>query len=171
MQGRSLVPLLNGSGVATWQERPAITQAMVDTGPPGTNQPKPHFGIIDHGWKLVRKEVAPEPQEELYQHPIDNLNLTNVIKSQEPASHLKGLNETLERWKSQAGAVHLRSDEGAAKEVGSEELRRLRALGYVGGGIPSQLTTNGMAVTNTVRPGRAPIRKRVANKPTAIWHE
>src|SRR2546430_1210322 len=38
MQGRSLVPLLNGSGTGAWQEQPAITQAMVgggDGGPGG----------------------------------------------------------------------------------------------------------------------------------------
>src|SRR5262249_17434227 len=118
MQGRSLAALLNGSGVATWQERPAITQAMVgdlDAGPPGGGGPggpppgaapggggapaggapgggppgggperrpeKPHFGIIDHGWKLVRKELEPDVVEELYEHPVDSLNLTNVIKS------------------------------------------------------------------------------------------
>src|SRR5262249_45376453 len=117
MQGRSLLTLLNGSGVATWQERPAITQAMVgdlDAGPPGGGGPgggppggapgggapaggppaggapggnserraeKAHFGIIDHGWKLVRKELEPDAVEELYEHPVDSLNLTNVIKS------------------------------------------------------------------------------------------
>jgi arylsulfatase A-like enzyme len=80
MQGRSLVSLLDGSGTATWQERPAVTQAMVgdDTrlpggAPPTNNVEKPHFGIIDHGWKLVRKGVDPEVEQEIYEHPVDYL--------------------------------------------------------------------------------------------------
>jgi arylsulfatase A-like enzyme len=164
MQGRSLVSLLNGSGVAAWEERPALTQAMVNAdpppggpppgGPPSGNTAKPHFGIIDHGWKLVRKEVDPEAQEELYEHPIDSLNLTNVIKSDVSSSRLKALNETLEAWKSRARAAQLPSDETMTTQVSSEELRRLRALGYVGGGTPAKPGTNNAtnpaANTNTI---------------------
>ena len=156
MQGRSLVPLLNGSGTASWQELPAITQAMVGPldGPPGgdrgTNTERPHFGIIDHGWKLVRKEVDPDVQEELYEHPVDYLNLTNVIKSDGPASHLKGLAQTLETWKARARAAQLPSDETMTSQLSSEELRRLRALGYVGGGgTTPKPTTNTVATTAT----------------------
>ncbi|MEO8429012.1 MAG: sulfatase/phosphatase domain-containing protein, partial [Verrucomicrobiota bacterium] len=154
MQGRSLVTLLNGSGTATWQERPAITQAMVDSGapggPPATNQTKPHFGIIDHGWKLVRKELEPEIQQELFEHPIDYLNLTNVIKSEGSAAHVKTLSDTLEAWKTRARSAQLPSDEAMTQQLSSEELRRLRALGYVGGGAPARPATNAVASTNTV---------------------
>ena len=154
MQGRSLVTLLNGSGVATWQEQPAITQTLVDTAPPpgsaSTNKvPKPHFGIIDRGWKLVRKEVDPEAQQELYEHPVDNLNLTNVIKSSGPVSHVGALTNTLEAWKARARAAQLPSDETMTTQLSSEELRRLRALGYVGGGAPARPATNNAANANT----------------------
>ncbi|GEM_PF-609958 len=146
MQGRSLVPLLNGGGTAGWQERPAITQAMVGGqpggGPPDRNPPKPHFGIIDHGWKLVRKEIDPELQQELFEHPVDDLNLTNVIKSEKASSHVKALNETLEAWKTQARDAQLPNDETMAQQLTSEELRRLRALGYVGGGTAPKPATN-----------------------------
>lgn len=154
MQGRSLVTLLDGSGAAAWKERPAITQAMVDSGPPGgppgSSQPKPHFGIIDHGWKLVRKELDPEAQQELYEHPIDYLNLTNVIKSGGSASHLRALTNSLESWKVRARAAQLPSDETMTQQVSSEELRRLRALGYVGGGAPARPATNAVAMTNNL---------------------
>ncbi len=157
MQGRSLVPLLNGSGAATWQEQPAITQTMVDTAPPpggaSTNKvPKPHFGIIDRGWKLVRKEVDPEAKQELYEHPIDNLNLTNVIKSDGSVSQLGALTNNLESWKVLARTAKLPSDETMTTQLSSEELRRLRALGYVGGGTPARpamnVTTNATTTTN-----------------------
>ncbi|MCI0539997.1 MAG: sulfatase-like hydrolase/transferase, partial [Verrucomicrobiales bacterium] len=153
MQGRTLVTLLNGSGAATWKEQPAFTQAMVGGGPPGgggatNNQPKPHFGIVDQRWKLVRKEVDPEVQQELYEHPVDSLNLTNIIKSDEPASHVGALTETLVAWKSRARAAQLASDETMTQQLSSEELRRLRALGYVGG-APARPATNNAANATT----------------------
>jgi arylsulfatase A-like enzyme len=140
IQGRSLVTLLNGTGVASWQERPAFTQAMVGD-PPGRGggggserkPERPHFGIINHGWKLIRKELDPDVEQELYEHPIDYLNLTNVIKSEGPASHVKELAETLDTWKKRAGDAKLPSDETMTQQLSSEEIRRLRALGYLGG--------------------------------------
>src|SRR5258706_6282886 len=151
MQGRSLVPLLNGSGTATWQEQPAITQAMVsprDSGPPGgdrtNNVEKPHFGIIDHGWKLIRKEIDPEVQE-LYEHPSDYLNLTNVIKADASPARVKALAATLDTWRTRAKAAQLPSDETMTQQLSSEELRRLRALGYVGGGTTPKPATNAPA--------------------------
>jgi arylsulfatase A-like enzyme len=166
MQGRSLVPLLNGRGVAAWQDQPAITQTMVDTDPsPGsasTNKAqKPHFGIIERHWKLVRKEVEPEPLQELFEHPVDHLNLTNVIKSDGPASHVKALHDTLEAWKGRAQAAQLPNDETMTSQLSSEELRRLRALGYVGGGAtakptPKTVNTNSPGATNAMTNTNAP---------------
>lgn len=156
MQGRSLVPLLNGRGVDTWQEQPAITQTMVDADPPpggasSNKVQKPHFGIIDRQWKLVRKEVDPETLRELYAHPVDSLNLTNVIKSEGPSARVKPLEETLEAWKARARAAQLPSDDTMTQQLSSEELRRLRALGYVGGGTTTTKPAAGAAssVTNT----------------------
>jgi hypothetical protein len=163
MQGRSLLPLLNGSGTATWQEQPAITQAMVgdrDGGPGGERKPeKPHFGIIDHGWKLVRKEITTNAEEELYEHPADSLNLTNVIKSEKPASHVKDLAQTLESWKTRSRAAQLPSDETMTAELSSEELRRLRALGYVGGGTTPKPATNAAAKMATNAPASTATNK------------
>jgi hypothetical protein len=156
MQGRSLVPLLNGRGAATWQEQPAITQTMADTDPPpgsasSNKVQKAHFGIIERNWKLVRKEVDPEAQQELYAHPVDHLNLTNVIKSDGAASHVKPLHEALEAWKARAKAAQLPNDETMTTQLSSEELRRLRALGYVGGGTTVKPATNKLASTNSAR--------------------
>jgi hypothetical protein len=163
MQGRSLVPLLNGSGVATWQERPAITQAMVgrepgQTGPPEGRTEKPHFGIIEHGLKLVRKETDTNAVEELYEHPVDSLDQTNVIKMESRASSLKGIGETLVTWKTNALAAQLPDDATTVQQLSSEELRRLRALGYVGG----TTTSTRPAATNTTETTNA----AAANTPT-----
>ena len=164
MQGRSLVPLLNGSGVATWQERPAITQAMVgresgQTAPPGGDKEKPHFGIIEHGVKLVRKEIDTNAVEELYEHPADSLDQTNVIKVESRASDLKGIGESLVAWKAKARAAQLPDDASTIQQLSSEELRRLRALGYVGGGAPAKAATNietNAAIKTTVTTTNAP---------------
>ena len=173
MQGRSLVPLLSGSGTATWPERPAITQAMVSPDPPpgapppgrppqggpppGGDKARPQFGIIDHGWKLVRKELDPDVQQELFEHPVDDLNLTNVIKSDASAARVKALNETLESWKSRARAAELPNDETMTQELSSEELRRLRALGYVGGtpASPARPATNNTTKATTNAPANS----------------
>ncbi|MBI3413705.1 MAG: sulfatase [Verrucomicrobia bacterium] len=164
MQGRSLMPLLNGSGAATWQEQPAITQTMVDTDPPpgsaSTNKAaKPHFGIIEGGLKLVRKEVDPAALHELYEHPVDSLNLTNVIKSGGPASHLGSLTNTLEAWKARARAAQLPSDDTMTQQLSSEELRRLRALGYVGGGPTRPPSTNAVPGTNAATVNTNAVKK------------
>jgi len=168
MQGRSLVPLLNGSGTATWRERPAITQAMVSPDPPpggppqdgpprGGDKSRPHFGIIDHGWKLVRKELDPDVQQELFEHAVDDLNLTNVIKSDASAARVKALNQTLESWKSRARAAELPNDDTMTQELSSEELRRLRALGYVGGtpASPARPATNNTTKATTNAPANS----------------
>ena len=155
MQGRSLVPLLNGSGITTWEERPAITQAMVV--PPRGGQLKPEFGIIDHGWKLVRQEADPEILQELYEHPIDSLNVTNVIKANGAASHVEALSERLEAWKSRALAAQLPSDDMTMAQLSSEELRQLRALGYVGGGTPVRPAMNNAKTTATNTKTDAPV--------------
>jgi len=177
MQGRSLVSLLNGRGVATWQEQPAITQTMVDTEPPpgsaSTNKvQKPHFGIIERNWKLVRKEVEPDPMQELYEHPVDHLNLTNVIKSEGASSHVKPLDDTLAAWKARAQAAQLPNDETMTSQLSSEELRRLRALGYVGGGTTAKPATNKVAnpnptpagATNAITNTNAPAPKNGTNR-------
>ncbi len=156
MQGRSLVPLLNGNGVAAWQEQPAITHAMVGDEPggggggPGGNKEKPHFGIIEHGWKLVRKELDTNAVEELFEHPADSLDQTNVIKMESGASNLKAIGETLVAWKAKARAAQLPDDASTIQQLSSEELRRLRALGYLGGTTtPARPpVTNNAATTN-----------------------
>jgi hypothetical protein len=106
----------------------------------------------------VRKEIDPEAQQELYEHPVDSLNLTNVIKSERSASHVPTLDETLAAWKAKARAAELPSDETMTQQLSSDELRRLRALGYVGGGAPTRPSTNTTvnASTNAVTGTNAP---------------
>jgi len=161
--------------VATWQERPAVTQAMVgpdrppgaDPGPPNSNSERPHFGIIDHGWKLVRKEIDPDTVEELFEHPVDALNQTNIIKSEGHAARTRTLSGVLAAWKTRAKAAELPSDDSMVQELSSEELRRLRALGYVGGTStpktnPPSSKTNAPGASATTNQTVAPATGTVA---------
>ena len=63
--------------------------------------------------------------------------------------HVKPLHDTLEAWKARAQAAQLPSDETTTSQLSSEELRRLRALGYVGGGSSAKPATNKVANTNS----------------------
>jgi arylsulfatase A-like enzyme len=134
MQGRSLVPLLNGSGEASWTERLAVTQTMIeDKDDPAANGP--HFGFIENGLKVVRKELKPDLVEELYHRATDPLDLQNLIGSEGQRQRADALTETFAQWRTRMEAAMLPGDEEIAKDLSSEELRRLQALGYVGGGV------------------------------------
>ena len=142
MQGRSLVPLLNGSGNAAWQERVAVTQAMVGGsrggGFPDGRVQEPHFGIIEDGWKLVRKEVDPALEQELFEHATDPLDQKDLIESVDNGERVGAITETFEKWKARMESEQLPSDEEMSQELSSGELRRLQALGYVGGGVQTK---------------------------------
>ena len=142
MQGRSLVPLLSGTENANWQKRVAVTQAMVGGfmggGNGGSREQKPHFGIIEDGWKLVRKEVDPELEQELFERATDPLDQKDLIGSDGNGERVNGITETFEAWKTRMEAAELPSDEEMSQELSSEELRRLQALGYVGGGVKAK---------------------------------
>ncbi|MDA1272740.1 MAG: sulfatase [Verrucomicrobia bacterium] len=142
MQGRSLVPLLDGSGNAAWKKRVAVTQAMVGGpmggGGRGGGGQKPHFGIIEEGWKLVSKEIDPDPVKELFHREDDPLDQKNLIESEGQGERARAIGKTFEEWKSKMEAAKLPSDEEMSKELTSDELRRLQALGYVGGGVQTK---------------------------------
>jgi len=107
--------------------------------------------------------VDPEAQEELYEHPADSLNLTNIIKLEKSPSRIKALALSLESWKTRARAAQLPSDDTMTAELSSEELRRLRALGYIGGGTTPKPATNAPAKSDT---NKAPNSVTKTNTPT-----
>jgi arylsulfatase A-like enzyme len=137
MQGRSLVPLLDGSGVASWQERLAVTHTLVDKSDAG-GEKGPHFGFIQGGLKVVRKELEPGLVEELYDRAADPLDLKNLIESEGQRQRAGAITETFAEWRTRMEGLKLPGDEEIAQELSSEELRRLQALGYVGGGVQTK---------------------------------
>ncbi|HLE70010.1 MAG TPA: sulfatase, partial [Vicinamibacteria bacterium] len=130
MQGQSLKPLLAASGAARWRARPAISEWRRRTDQLGTRVVDA-FSIIEGEWKLIRNVARPDdvPEFELYHHQTDPLDQKNVA-SDHPEI-VERLAQQLEAWHKWALERKLPSDGEAASEMTSEELQRLRSLGYV----------------------------------------
>jgi arylsulfatase A-like enzyme len=130
MQGQSLKPLLAASGTERWRARPAISEWRRRTDQLETRIVDA-FSIIEGQWKLVRNVERPDdvPEFELYHHETDPLDQKNVASEQPEV--VERLSQQLEAWHKWALENKLPSDGEAASEMTSEELQRLRSLGYV----------------------------------------
>ena len=133
MQGQSLVPLMSAEDPNRpegWRRRPAVSErtwneAMRD--PDTANG----TAIVWEGWKLIHNKERPEdrPEYELFDHRKDPLNFVNVAAEHpDKVEELKGHLEAWQRW---VDARRLPSDAELTEGVSSEELERLRSLGYV----------------------------------------
>jgi arylsulfatase A-like enzyme len=139
MQGESLVPLLKNVGeahtaeAAVWRERPAISE-RADTGE-DTNAPPPFnyeaYSIISGQWKLIHNVMRQDgqPEFELFDRTKDPYDHNNVA-----ANHpeiVQRLSRELDLWKQHAVAVKLKPDSESTQNMTTEEIERLRALGYI----------------------------------------
>jgi len=142
-QGRSLVPLLpwttGGAGVvradsagAEWGERPAISEKALTAdvgGPPprGTES----VAIVLGGFKLIQNVQRPpgDPEFELYDHAHDPRDQTDV--SAEHPEIVARLAREIVAWRRAAEAARLKPDAESAKALSTEDLERLRSLGYI----------------------------------------
>jgi arylsulfatase A-like enzyme len=129
MQGQSLRRLVDSSG-AKWRERPAISEWRKRTDQLGTRIVDA-FSIIEGEWKLVRNVDRPEdvPEFELYRHDTDPLDQRNVAS--ENPEVVERLRQELDGWHKWALEHRLPTDGEASEAMTSEELQRLRSLGYV----------------------------------------
>ena len=126
IQGQSLVPLLLGSG--EWRKRPAFQEVQrADDGP---GEPADSRAVVAEGFKLIHNlaGVPGVPEWELFDHVKDPWNRVNIAA--ENPDVVKRLSTLLEDWHKFAEAAKLR-DEEALEGMSSEELERLRSLGYV----------------------------------------
>jgi arylsulfatase A-like enzyme len=132
MQGRSLVPLLNGTGEASWQPRLVVTQTKDED---ENKVQRFQIGIIADGMKVVRKEFEPDIVEELYDPATDPLDLHNLIANDGQRARVDAITRDFATWRTEKESQRPPSDEEMTQNMSSEELRRLQALGYVGGGV------------------------------------
>jgi arylsulfatase A-like enzyme len=131
MQGRSLVPLLNRKAagpVPGWTERPTITEKLLSK---DEHHDSESFAIVAGGWKLVHNAVRTPgmPEFELYDFATDPLD-RHDLSSRQP-DVVRKLSAELARWRRKAEAERVKPDAEAARALSSDELERLRALGYV----------------------------------------
>jgi arylsulfatase A-like enzyme len=133
MQGRSLAPLLSADDPGRaegWLRRPAVserTRSAALRDPETANA----VAIVWEGWKLIHNKERPEgyPEYELFDHRNDPLNFINVAA--EHPNKVEELKGHLEGWRQWVGAQRLPTDAEFTEGVSSEELERLRSLGYV----------------------------------------
>ncbi|MDA7633203.1 sulfatase-like hydrolase/transferase [bacterium] len=139
MQGRSLVPLIDGSGVSSWQDQLVITHTLRREDEfPDDPEKGHHFSFIENGLKVIRKEVEPELVEELFDRSVDRLDLNNIIGEAGRSESVGGMTKTFDAWRAKTEAQQLPDDGEMTENLSSEEIRRLQALGYVGGGVEAK---------------------------------
>lgn len=127
-QGRSLVPLLaDPSGFA---ERWPVFSERKNPSSEDTEGSPDAYTVIHEGWKLIWNVIVRDdrPEFELFDHEADPLNLTNLAEEQ--PERVERLKRLIEGWKTEVEAARV-SDEGLEEELSPEELRELRALGYI----------------------------------------
>ncbi len=144
MQGESLVPLLAAARDETdseqllasaegrgWTKPPAVIEkALVNNSgapPPADTQ---DLGIVSDGWKLVHHVARPEGavEYELFNHTNDPLDMSDVAA--EHPEIVERLKAELEAWKGMTEQSKLPLTD-AAEDMSSDELDRLRSLGYI----------------------------------------
>ena len=118
MQGRSLVPLLDGSGAASWQDQLAITQTFNAADNEKRGEPGHHFGFHENGFKVVRKEIEPELVEELYDTSSDPLEFDNLNEDNAKRETVASMTTNFEAWREKADSEELPSDEEMAQNLG-----------------------------------------------------
>jgi arylsulfatase A-like enzyme len=139
MQGESLVPLLkrnadaHSAEASEWHERPAISE-RADTGEE-TNAPPPFnyeaYSIISGPWKLIHHVKRKEGQAEfeLFDRRNDPYDHHDVAANY--PEMVQKLSREINLWKQHAEAVKLKSDSETTQNMTTEEIERLRALGYI----------------------------------------
>jgi arylsulfatase A-like enzyme len=139
MQGESLVPLLKNvsdsyaAEASEWRERPAISE-RANTGdemnaPPPLNYEA--YSIISGPWKLIHNVLPQQeqPEFELFDRTNDAYDHHNVA-----ANHpeiVQKLSGELHLWKQHVEAAKLKPDSESTQNMTTEEIERLRALGYI----------------------------------------
>jgi arylsulfatase len=138
-QGRSLWPLVTGTANAgtvraegRFTARPAISEKNVTTVAAGAPPPRDteSFAVVLGGFKLIHntKHAAGRPEYELFDHRGDPGDRKDVAA--EHPDVVGRLSRELEAWHRKAQAARLKPD-AAGEGMSSEELERLRALGYI----------------------------------------
>ena len=130
MQGESLKALLMPLSGERWTPKPAITEWTRRTDQRDEEMVDARSIILD-GYKLIHNFERPDgfPEYELYDHAKDPLDQNDIASDH--AEIVERLASQLAGWHEWALANALPSDAESIEALDSEELERLRSLGYV----------------------------------------
>ncbi len=133
MQGQSLIPLLmaeDASRPEGWRRRPAVSERTRPDSWFDTDTAN-GVAIVWEGWKLIQNTKRPEgyPEYELFDHREDPLN--HVDLAAEHPEKVEELKALLDSWRGWVETQELPTDAEFTEGISSEELERLRSLGYV----------------------------------------
>ncbi len=138
-QGQSLLPLVAGhmggrSGedalaAATelgWEVRPAVTEEHKRD--EDEDKDDESFAVIFEGWKLIHNtKTVSKPEFELFDHTSDPLDARDV--AEDNPDIVEKLKTELAYWRREVTDAALPED--SSEGMSSEELERLRSLGYI----------------------------------------
>ncbi len=135
-QGQTLTPLLTADEEDTvsseWVIRPAVSEEHLRSTGRERDQ-HASFALVLGGWRLIHNTKTPEedpgPEFELYNHEADPLALHDI--ADEHPDVVERLAAELTRWERRMEVARLPSDEELSSTLSSDELERLRSLGYL----------------------------------------
>jgi arylsulfatase A-like enzyme len=137
VEGRSLVPLLNGRPSAA--AVPAMsTKLALPSAKPGGGVPEnltDTFARVEADWKLIYRPQAARAhmkQVELYDRRSDRVDRTDVAVQH--ADVAQRMQQEILKWIGQEKVLKARIGPGGSKPLDQNTLDRLRSLGYLGGG-------------------------------------
>ncbi len=133
VQGRSLLPLFaSNRAPGDWPQRPAFSEkaeTRQSSGPPPRDTES--FAVVHDGWKLIHnvKRADGDPEYELYRHAADALDRTDLAAANPDI--VTRMASKLKEWHATTARGSLRTDDEAEVDLSTDQLRRLRGLGYI----------------------------------------
>ena len=115
------------AGALGWELRPAVTEEHGRDAEDDKDDES--YALVFEGWKLIHNvKTKDKPEFELFDHRADPLDATNVAE-QHP-DRIKELRTMLAAWREMVTEAKLPDDE-STEGMSSEEITRLRSLGYI----------------------------------------
>ena len=112
MQGRSLVPLLKGTPPANW--RKSFYYQYYEY--PTPHHVRPHYGVIDDRYKLVRFYGTPDDYWELFDRAKDPHELRNVFGQPDYTIAQQHLQKELQRLRTDLGVPEITPPEAFGRQ-------------------------------------------------------
>ena len=141
-QGQTLLPLIaayrDNEGDAAkqaakdlgWETRPAVIEEHKRKKQgKDADLDDESYAIVFEGWKLIQNvQTMTKPEFELFHHAADPLDKKDLAA--ESADRVESLKTELAWWRRMVDDAKL-SDEAATEGMSSEEIQKLRSLGYI----------------------------------------